>query len=139
MKRLIVLATLVASLMTIAMPASAAVRLGLGFGYGYGRHLYVPGSLWAGPAYWNPPVYYVVPPRSANSGELKIDTNAKDASVYIDGAFAGTVREMKTIWLRSGNYDLKVRNTNGGTFEQKVFVPINKKLVIEPVFTAAGD
>jgi hypothetical protein len=52
--------------------------------------------------------------------------------------YAGTVRELKTIWLRSGSYNIEVRNTNGGVFDQKVFVPIDKKIVIEPVFTAAA-
>ena len=136
MKRLIVLSLLAMSLMTVSVPANAAVRFG--FGLGYGRPVFVPGPRWVGPAYWGPPIYYAVPARSANSGELKVDTNAKDASIYINGAFAGTVRKMKTMWLRSGTYDVKVQNTDGGVFDQKVFVPIDKKIVIEPVFTFAS-
>jgi hypothetical protein len=125
MKRMIVLSLLVMTLMTAAAPAEGAVRVGVGFGY-------------RGPRYWGPSYYYAMPLRSPNAGQLKVDTNAKDASVYINGAYAGTVRKMKTISLRSGNYDIEVRNTNGGVFDQKVFVPIDKKVVIEPVFTAVG-
>jgi len=135
MRRMIVLSLLTVSFVMLSESAQAAVRVGVGFGYG--RPVFVPGPRWFGPSYWGPPVYYAVPARSANSGELKVDTNAKDSSVFINGAFAGTVREMKTIWLRSGSYDIEVRNTNGGVFDQKVFVPINRKVVVEPVFTAA--
>src|SRR6185295_19148727 len=113
MKRTIVLSLLVTSMLMFSESTEAAVRLG----------------------YRTP---LIVPVQSANSGELKVDTNAKDASVYINGAFAGTVRHMKTIWLRSGTYNVEVRNTNGGMFDQKVFIPIDKKVVIEPVFTLSS-
>jgi hypothetical protein len=136
MKKLVVLSAIVASLMMLSVSADAAVRFGIGLGYG--RPAYGPGPLWVGPGYWGPPIYHVVPVRSDRSGELKIDTNAKDASVYINGAFAGTVGKLKTVWLRSGSYDIEIRATNGGVFDQKVFVPIDKKVVIEPVFTLAS-
>ena len=136
MKKLIVLSILSVTLMTISMPASAAVRFG--FGLGYRRPVFVPGPRWVGPEFWAPPIYYATSVGPARSGELKIDTNAKDASVYINGAYAGTVKTLKTFWLRSGNYDIEIRSTNGGVFDQKVFVPIDKKIVIEPVFTVAS-
>src|SRR5882672_9327228 len=120
MKRMMVLSLLVVSFVMVSASAEAAVRVGIGFGYR--APVFVP-------RYWAPPVYYALPVRSANTGELKVDTNAKDASVYINGAYVGTVREMKTIWLRSGSYDIEVRSSNGGVFDQKVFVPINKKVV----------
>lgn len=119
MKKMIVLSLLAMSFVMFSMSAEAAVR-------------------WVGPGYWGHPYYYALPVRSANSGQLKVDTNAKEASVYINGAYAGTVREMKTIRLRSGSYDIEVRNTNGGVFDQKVFVPVDKKVVVEPIFSESG-
>ena len=138
MNKLIVLSLLAVSLIMVALPANAAVRVGIGLGYRYGGPVFRARPMWFGPAYWAPPIYYAVPARSSNSGELKLDTKAKDASVYINGAFAGTVKELKTLWLRSGTYDIEIRNTNGGVFNEKVFVPIDKKVTIEPVFTAAS-
>jgi hypothetical protein len=136
MKRIIVLSLAVLAL--AAAPRSAeAARYGFAFGYHGGGRAFVRGPALYGGWYWDRP-YYLVPVGYPNAGEIKIDTNARDAGVYINGAYAGTVGHLKTVWLRSGTYDIEVRNTNGGVFDQKVFVPVDKKIVIEPVFTVAA-
>ena len=127
MKRIIVLSLAVLAL--AAAPRSAeAARYGFGFGYHGGGRAFVRGpAFYYGGWYWDRP-YYLVPVGYPNAGEIKIDTNAKDAGVYINGAYAGTVGHLKTVWLRSGTYNIEVRNTNGGVFDQKVFVPVDKKV-----------
>src|SRR5215831_20360328 len=46
------------------------------------------------------PAYYM----TANFGEVKIDTHAKDATVYIDGGYAAKIKEAKKFALRPGNH-----------------------------------
>jgi hypothetical protein len=84
------------------------------YGYGY----YGPG--WGYPAY---PVYAVRP----NTGEVKIDTDMKDASLYVDGGFVGPVRKFKKFELRPGNHDIELRDASGGRlFDRRVQVVVGK-------------
>src|SRR6266853_6652038 len=98
---------LAAALMTFApTSASAAVRgyVVVGrpyYGGGFYNGWYSP--FW-GP-YWGPyGGYYSYYP---NSGEVKLDTKVKDARVFINGAYAGTTHENKTMHLRPGSYDIE--------------------------------
>src|SRR5689334_13616057 len=104
-KGLLVLAT---ALMTMApISATAAVRGFVVVGRPYYGGWYRP--FW-GP-YWGPywgvygPAYGYIP----NSGEVKLDTKVKDAQVFINGAYAGTTKENKTMHLRPGNYNIEIR------------------------------
>lgn len=115
--------------MTIApMNASAAVRgfvvVGRPF---YGGGFYHPfwGSYW-GPAYGG---YYAYP----NSGEVKLDTNVKDAQVFINGAYAGTTHENKSMHLRPGNYNLEIREAGRVQYAERVFVVAGKTLHLHPM------
>ncbi len=45
----------------------------------------------------------------SNSGSVKIDTKDKNASVYVDGAFAGTVGDLKTFHLKTGDHAIELR------------------------------
>ena len=88
-----------------------------GFGYGYGY--YRPG--WSYPAY---PLYAV-----HNTGQVKIDTDMKDASLYIDGGFVGPVRKFKKVELRPGNHDIELRDASGGRlFDRRVQVIVGKSV-----------
>ena len=49
--------------------------------------------------------YYAYP----NSGEIKLDTKVKDAAVFINGAYAGTTHENKSMHLRPGSYNIEIR------------------------------
>src|SRR5215471_13097622 len=99
-----------AALMTLApMSASAAVRGVVVVGrpyYGYGYGFYRPfwGPYW-GP-YWGGVYGYSWAP---NSGEVKLDTKVKDAQVFINGAYAGTTHENKSMHLRPGNYNIEIK------------------------------
>jgi hypothetical protein len=84
---------------------------------------------WYGP-YYGPYPYgpYLV----ANVGQVKLDTHVKEADVFIDGSYAGTLRDLKTIMMRPGNYDISVRAPGRETFEQKIYVVAGKTLKLRP-------
>ena len=120
-----------AALMTLApMSASAAVR---GFVvvrrpyYGYYGGRYRP--FW-GP-YWGPGFggYYYENP---NAGEVKLDTKVKDAEVFINGSYAGTTHQNKSMYLRPGNYNIEIREGGRTQFAEKVYVVAGKTLKLHP-------
>src|SRR5580704_15852700 len=106
MKKVMILVAAAAMAMA-PMAASARVFFGGGF---YGPRFYGPGFYgpeFYGPAYWGPG-YYGYP--GVVTGEVKIDTKSKADEVFINGAFAGVTKDMKTFHLRQGTYDIEVRN-----------------------------
>jgi hypothetical protein len=113
------------ALMTLApMSASAAVRVFVGGGYGWYRPYW--GPYW-GMGYYPGP-YYAYP----NSGEVKLDTKVKDAQVFINGAYAGTTHENKTMHLRPGSYNIEIRENGTTPFAQKIYVAQGKTVHIHP-------
>ena len=114
-----------AVMLTLApMSASAAIR---GF-VGIGRPHYYGGwySLYWGPAYGG---YYNVHP---NSGEVKLDTKVKDARVFINGAYAGTTHQNKSMYLRPGNYNIEIREGGQTRYAERVYVVAGKTLHLRP-------
>ena len=93
----------------------------------YGGGFYNPywGSYW-GPAYMGP--YYAYP----NSGEVKLDTKVKDAQVFINGSYAGTTHDNRTMHLRPGAYNIEIREGGQTPFAEKVFVVAGKTLHLQP-------
>ena len=111
---------LAAALMGI-VPASAAVRVYRPWGWGYG---------WS---YWNDPFYYGYGPAyHPNQGEVKLDTKVKDAQVFINGAYAGTTKEDKTMHLRPGSYKIEIREGERTAFSQEVYVAAGKTIHLHP-------
>jgi hypothetical protein len=103
--------------------ASAAVRVFVGppvLGYGF-----------YGPAYWGPGYYGPYGPYY-NAGTVKIDSKDKYAEVFIDGSYAGIVKDNKTMHLRQGNYNIEIRNAGETTFSENVYVTAGKTLHITP-------
>jgi hypothetical protein len=96
--------------------ASAGPRVFIGgyFGPGY----YGPAYYGFGPAWYGPgvPYGYAYGP---SAGKVKIDTKMKDAAVYVDGAYAGTVRQLKTFILRPGAHNIELRDPSGRAFYQE--------------------
>src|SRR5229473_4390798 len=112
---------LAAAMMTLApMSASAAVRGFVVVGRPYYSGWYAPywGPYW-GPAYGG---YYAYP----NSGEIKLDTKVKDAAVFINGAYAGTTHQNKSMHLRPGNYNIEIREAGRTQYAERVFVVAGK-------------
>jgi PEGA domain len=73
--------------------------------------------------------YYDYAPET---GAVKFDTSVKDAEVYINGAYAGTVGKLKTMQLRPGSYDIEVRAPGCTQFDKKVYVAAGKTLHLNP-------
>jgi hypothetical protein len=118
---------LAAALMTLApVSASAAIR---GFVV-VGRPYYG----WYSPfwtSYWGPYGYYGYY-GYPNAGEVKLDTKVKDAQVFINGAYAGTTHENKTMHLRPGSYDIEIREAGRTQFTQQVYIVAGKTLHLHP-------
>ena len=87
------------------------------------------GSAW-GP-YWGGG-YGVPYPAYSNSGDVKIDTPVKDAEVFIDGAYAGTTKDNKTMHLRPGAYTIEVRHAGQPGFQERIYVVTGKTLHLHP-------
>jgi PEGA domain len=121
---------LAAALMTLApATASAAIRGGVFVG-GPGFYGGWYGPYW-GPAYWGPywgPYYGGYP----YAGEVKLDTKVKDAQVFINGAYAGTTKEDKTMHLRPGSYKIEIREGEKTAFSQQVYVAAGKTIHLHP-------
>ena len=101
--------------------ASAAVRVFVGGpAFGYGFYGPVP--------YWGPGYYTAY----SNSGTVKIDSKAKDAEVFVNGSYAGLVKDNHTMHLRQGNYTIEVRHAGETTFSENVYVTAGKTLHIAP-------
>ncbi len=102
-------------------PAASAQRRSAVFvrgGYGY----YGPGWGWYGPypyswGWWGPPYYAYAPVPS--TGDVKIVTQSKDASVYVDGGYAGVAGKLKKFHLEPGNHDIELRDRKGHVFHQE--------------------
>ncbi|HEY2380067.1 MAG TPA: hypothetical protein VGK48_02685 [Terriglobia bacterium] len=91
-----------------------------GFGFGWGPAFYSP-YYYSGyyPGYYPAAGIYGVSPH----GDVKIETHLKDASIYVDGGFAGSSGKLKHFPLQTGNHDIEVRNSAGQTlFHDKVQV-----------------
>src|SRR6266849_682197 len=119
---------LAAAIMTLApMSASAAVRGFVVVGRPYYGGWYSPywGPYW-GPAYGG--YYYAYP----NSGQIKLDTKVKDAEVFINGAYAGTTHQNKSMYLRPGSYNIEIREFGRTQYAEKIYVVAGKTLKLRP-------
>ena len=101
--------------------------------WGYGPGFYRPywgmyDPFWTS-SYLHPGLYRGFAYAGPEMGQIKLDA-PKEASVYLDGAFAGTVQKLKSIWLEPGIYELQVSNPTGGEFKKKVYVLSGKTLNI---------
>jgi hypothetical protein len=108
----------------IAPVVSARPRVFIGgyFGPGfYGPAYY--GPVWYGPG-WGAPY---ADERGPVTGSVKIDTKNKNAEVYVDGGYAGTVGELKTFKLRPGDHNIELRDRDGQSiFQERVDVIAGK-------------
>ncbi len=75
------------------------------------------------------PYPYSYPPDYMNEtfGYVKIKTDIKDASVYVDGGYADTIKKAKHFALRPGTHDIELRDSDGRKiFEERVAVIVGK-------------
>ena len=117
-------------------PVSAAADAHRG-----GRGLVVHGEFiggWYSPfwgPYWGPywgPGWGPGYARYANTGEVKLDTKLKDAQVFINDAYLGTVHDNKTIHLRPGTYTIEIREPGRAPYVRSIYVTMDKTLHLHP-------
>ncbi len=105
-----------------------------GFGY-YGG--------WYGPGYYGGPYYgYGYAPFGygygysfgyrSNTGQVKLDTKVKDAEVFVNGNYAGTTKEMKSMNLKPGDYNLEIRIEGREAFREDIHVLAGKTMTLHP-------
>src|SRR5437667_9074820 len=88
------------------------VRPYLGYGLGYGY--------WY-PRPWYPPSRVII--AAPATGQLKLNTDDKDARVYVDGGYLGIARKLRKFDLRPGNHNIELRDARGTVlFKEKVAI-----------------
>jgi hypothetical protein len=122
-KGLLILAAAVMTMAPVSSQAAVRVFVGGGFYGPYYGGFYRP--FW-GP-YWGP--YYYAHP---NAGEIKLDTKVKDAQVFINGAYAGTTHENKSMYLRPGSYNIEIKEAGRTPYAEKIYVVAGKTLHLHP-------
>lgn len=118
----------VLALAPAAVSAQVRFRTGVFVGPVYRPWAYNP--YYYGPAYG--PVWVSPSHSHRHEGQLKFETKDKDAEVFIDNAYAGTVRQMNSAWLREGSHELSVRDHGVETFHDRVYVTEGNTLHIKP-------
>ena len=115
---------------TVALAGSLAakprVRLGgvaVGASYGYGAYPYFS------PFYYDPG-YFTGFAYQPNMGEVKLVTPAKAGEVFLNGAYAGEVSRLRSMWLDPGAYNLEIRNGSQSLYERRIYVLTDKTLKI---------
>ncbi len=121
------LLVLAAAAMMIAPMSASAARVFIGGGF-YGPYW---GPYWGPYAYWGPGPYYGEA-YYPNAGVVKLDTKVKDAGVYINGAYAGTTHDNKTMHLRSGSYKIEIKQGGVTKYSDQVMVAAGKTIHINP-------
>ena len=113
--------------LVITLPMSAAGRFRGGYGYG-------PRFDSFGYGYGFGPTYYGGYPGSAHpdAGQIKLDTKVKDAAIYINGAYTGISKDLKSMWLRQGAYTLEIRSPGREPVTERVYVLMGKTVHIRP-------
>src|SRR5262249_4170317 len=63
--------------------------------------------------------------------ELSVSSqDAKTAEVYIDDAYAGMAKKLKSMWLQPGAYNLMVTAPDGSSFQQRIYGLSGKSLKV---------
>lgn len=117
---------------------------GLMVGVGYGRFGGSPYGY--GPGYWGSnyyrydpflwsdfyhPGYFTGFSYQPSMGDVKIQVSDKAALVFLDGALAGRLDDLKNMWLEPGVYHLEVRGTSK-KLSQKIYVLSGKTIKVTP-------
>ena len=63
---------------------------------------------------------------------MKLDTKVKDAQVFINGSYAGTTAENKTMHLRPGNYNLEIKENGANRYAESIYVVAGRTLKLHP-------
>ena len=131
MKKLLMTCMTFTVLLVLAAPEALAARFvggrfGVFVGPAYGWGWFAP--------YWGPYPYgyYGGYYYGTETGSVKFDTSVKNAEVYINGAFAGTVGKLKAVHLRSGSYNIELRAPGYMRYAERIYVAPGKTLHVKP-------
>jgi hypothetical protein len=98
--------------------------------YSYPYRFYSP--LWYdAPALWYHPGWYTGFAYRQGMGEIRLRTAPEDAEVYLNDAWAGKTKDLKSIWLEPGAYNLRVQAENYQPFAIRVYVLSGKTLKVD--------
>ena len=70
-----------------------------------------------------------------NTGQVKLDTKVKDAQVFVNGNYSGTTKELKSMNLKPGDYNLEIRVEGREAFRQDIHVIAGKTMTLHPDLT----
>jgi hypothetical protein len=144
---LTVLLAVLAAAMILFVPSPAMARPHWGGGfyggwygpyypygpYGYWGPYYSPYGWGAyGYPYYGPDGYYY---GGRRLGEVRIKSPDKNASVYINGSYAGRAHDLKRFYLKPGAYSIELR-TEGQVWKHRIYVLADRSVKID--FTKAG-
>ncbi len=119
-------------LFPLAGNAAGRVRVRLGGGFVGGFYSPYEWGFWPG-YYWGPygyyPGYYAAY-YGADLGKIKLNGADKLDRVYIDGAYAGTAGELKSIHLKPGTYNLEVKHGDTSILSQRIYVLSGKTVEV---------
>ena len=76
------------------------------------------------------PVYSGSLAYAEDKGQVKLTADPKTAEVHIDGGYAGTADQLKTMWLDSGAYDLSLSAKGRKAFHQRIYILSRKSLKV---------
>jgi hypothetical protein len=136
-----------AGILALAMLAPGVYAQRFAFRGGFGPKVYGPrvfiGPGFYGPAWWGGPYwgwgfygpgwyepYGFIP--GPNAGKVKVETKAKNDQVYVDGGYAGTVKQLGSFPLKAGTHNIQVKSPDGTTslYQEEVSVVAGKTVDI---------
>jgi hypothetical protein len=134
MSRILKISAIALLALVCIVPVASARPFVVGGFYGPGFYY---GPAFYGPGWYAPYGYYGYRPygyvSASPTGSLKFDTKMKDASVYVDGGYAGTVGQLGTFKLRPGDHNIELRTHDGNSFyQQHVDIVAGKTLKLKP-------
>ena len=92
----------------------------------------VYGGIWYNPFFWGPYEFYDGYYYAPTTGAVKFDTSVKDAEVFVNDAYAGTVGKVKTLHLRPGSYNIELRGPARMRYAERIYVLPGKTLHLHP-------
>ncbi|MDD5543658.1 MAG: hypothetical protein PHX83_10840 [Acidobacteriia bacterium] len=85
---------------------------------------YYPMSYYGGMSYYNGMLAY------GQGGEVRVQTHLKDARVYLNDAYAGDIKHLKSFWLAPGVYEVELRQADQPVFHQRIYVLTGKTVTV---------
>lgn len=125
----------------LATPSFAGIRLGgvsVGVGYshfsgpayyGYPYYAYYYDPFWV-PFPWYAPYAYSVSV-ARPMGHVQLSGADKLAQIYVDGAYAGVVKDLKNLELDPGAYTIEVHAQGKPVQQRRVYVISNKNVKVD--------